>query len=185
MKRLLVISLVLLLLLAGCGTGQRDGHLTDISTVTVEDLSALFDENLHCVKNILVLGALPHTNTPVKDGHIYPVTNSVYHRYQELKDYLQTVYTATEVARLLESSENPLYLEIDGVLCVDIHRIGGKEYNVNWEGYSLVIDSVDDTACRFTVTGKMPTADGGEEPYAITGSAVCEEGQLVLEKILY
>ena len=185
MKRIWAICLATVLLLSGCGNGNTGSDTPPLSSVTVGQLEDLFEENLQCVQNILVLGALPHNATPVKDGHIYPVTNTRYHNYQELQNYLHTVYTVSETARLLEGNGNPLYVDVDGVLCVDVHRIGGKEYTVDWKDYTLVIDSHNDTVCRFTVTGRKPTLDGQTEPYAISGTAIYENGRLVLEKILY
>ena len=185
MKRLLAICLIGILLLTGCGGGSDTSNTPDLAAVTVSELEDLFEDNLDCVKNILVLGALPHNATPVRDGHIYPVTNTRYHSYQELQNYLLTIYTAAETTRLLEGGGNPLYLEVDGVLCVDVYRIGGKQYTVDWEDYTLVVDGYDDTVCRFTVTGRKPTTDGQTEPYAVSGTAVYENGRLVLEKILY
>lgn len=188
MKKCLCLFLLLAVLLCSCGGTADSSSVPVLANVSTGQLSDLFEENLDCVENLLVLGALPHGNEPVQDGHVYPVKSVEYRSYAELQAYLQTVYTAAETTRLLEGDGKPLYLEVDGVLCVDVYRIGGKDYDVDWKDFTVTIDETDDKGCRFTVTGHQPAGDPEQtepSPYSVSGSAVYENGRLVLEKILY
>ncbi len=188
MKRILTVILLMTVLFCSCSSpGAATNPAPEIEQVSVRQLETLFDENMHCVKELLVLGALPHSSEAVLHGHIYPVKSADFRTMAELEAYLRTVYTAKETECLLDNDGSPLYLEVHGVLCVDTHRIGGKPYTVDWEKRKITIDSTDEERCHFTVTGAQPTSDSPEEtkPYTISGSAVYEEGRLVLEKILY
>lgn len=187
MKKCLCMLLLLALVLCSCGgNGDSGSSAPPIADVTVRQLRDLFEDNLYCVENLLVLGALPHDSEAVRDGHIYPVKSVDFRSYAALRAHLETVYTAAETTRLLEGNGKPLYLEVDGVFCVDIHRIGGKDYTVNWEDLTVTIDGTDDKGCHFTATGHQPGEDPTQPtPYAVSGTAVYENGRLVLEKILY
>ena len=188
MRKCFCILLLMALLLCSCGSPTNNpASNVEIKQVSVRQLETLFDENMRCVEELLVLGALPHSADAVLHGHIYPVKSVEFQTLAELETYLKTVYTAKETERLLDADGSPLYLEVHGVLCVDTHRIGGKPYNVDWEKRKITIDSIDKDRCHFTVTGTQPAANNPEETesYTLSGSAVYENGKLVLEKILY
>ncbi len=184
MKRILVLLLTIALL--ACGCGASDGG--DTASITTAQLDQLFEENLYCVRKLFVLGTLPYADDPVQGEHIYPVISDRFSTYAALEDYLHTVYTDAEVARLLDVDGEPIYTEVDGKLCVDTHRIGGKPYTVDWDGHTIEITARDERGCSFVVIGKYVDehTDADTEPaqYRAEGRAVYEDGTLLLEEMI-
>ncbi len=184
MKRVLALLMAMVLLTCGCGASEGG----DTAAITPAQLDHLFEENLYCVRKLFVLGTLPYADDPVQGEHIYPVISDRFSTYAALENYLHTVYTDAEVARLLDADGEPIYTEVDGKLCVDTHRIGGKAYAVDWDGHSIEITARDENGCTFVVIGKYidEHADADAEPaqYHAEGRATFEDGALLLEEMI-
>lgn len=191
MKRLLALTLFLIMCLCACGkshtalmktgsTPVSDGVL--VPAPTVKQLSNLFNENLYCMNRLLTLGSLPTGSTPIQGDHVYPVESDRFQTYAQLKEYLHTVYTAEATELLLDNNGMPVYLDVDGKLCVDTYHVGGKGYFVDWTGYKLTIADVQGSTCHFTVSGTLtdPADEPTPEPYTANGTAVYEDGRWVL-----
>ncbi len=184
MKKLLAMMLAIGILLSGCGAAAPTSDVAP--KITPAKIDRLFEENLYCVKYLFVLGTLPYADDPVQGEHIYPVVSDRFRSYAALEEYLHTVYTTDEVARLLDADGAPIYTEVDGVLCVNTHRIGGKPYAVDWNGHSIEITERDNNGCTFTAVGKYieANADVDPAPYRAEGRAVYENGELLLSEMI-
>lgn len=184
MKRITALLLAMALLLCGCGGKPATSDTTP--RITPAKIDRLFEENLYCVRKLFVLGTLPYADDPVQGEHVYPVISERFSTYAQLEEYLHTVYTTAEVARLLDVSGEPIYMEIDGKLCVDTHRIGGKAYSVDWSGHTIEIIERDENGCSFVVIGKYieENADVDPAPYRAEGRASFENGKLLLEEMI-
>lgn len=184
MKRILALLLAIGLLLSGCG---GNAPTSDTSPrITPAKIDRLFEENLYCVRKLFVLGTLPYADDPVQGEHVYPVISDRFSSYAALEEYLHTVYIDTEVARLLDVDGEPIYMEIDGKLCVDTHRIGGKAYAVDWDGHTIEITEITEKGCSFTVIGKYvdENEDVDPAPYRAEGRASYENGKLLLDEMI-
>ncbi len=186
MKKLIALTLALALLIGGCGGGGVTSGDSTAPHITPAKIDRLFEENLYCVKYLFVLSTLPYADDPVQGENIYPVMSDRFDSYASLEAYLRTVYTDAEVARLLDKDGDPIYTEVDGKLCVNTKRIGGKPYPVDWNGHSIEIDSRDENGCTFTAVGKYidDSADVGPAPYRAEGRAVYENGRLLLSEMI-
>ena len=184
MRKILALLLAISLLLGGCSTAAPASDATP--KITPAKIDRLFEENLYCVRYLFVLGTLPYADDPVQGEHVYPVISDRFRSYAALEEYLHTVYTADEVRRLLDADGEPIYMEVDGVLCVDTHRIGGKAYSVDWNGHTIEIVSRDDNGCDFTAIGKYiePNADVDPAQYRAEGRAEYENGRLLLTEMI-
>lgn len=192
MKRVFALLLCMLILIIGvCGcekevqsTSSTASTHTDVS---VKQLEKLFDENLYCMQRLVELGHLPYSNQAIDGGHLYPVESDRFPTYAALYDYLCTVYTEETVSQLLDNDGMPVYVEVDGRLCIDSYHIGGKGYFVDWSNYKITIDSTDETGVSFTITGSLvePGDNPTPQPYSATGTAVFENGRLVLTKMIH
>lgn len=184
MKKILALILAIGLLLSGCGGNTATSDTAP--RITPAKIDRLFEENLYCVRKLFVLGTLPYAGEPVQGEHIYPVISERFETYAELEEYLHTVYTAAEVARLLDVGGEPIYMEIDGKLCVDTHRIGGKAYAVDWDNHTIEITETTENGCTFTVVGKYieENSDVDPAPYHAEGRASFENGKLLLDEMI-
>lgn len=185
MKKLIALVLALALLIGGCGGGKTESDGTT-PNITPAKIDRLFEENLYCVKYLFVLTTLPYADDPVQGDNVYPVMSDRFASYAALEEYLHTVYTDAEVARILDKDGDPIYTEVDGKLCVNTKRIGGKPYPVDWNGHSIEIVSRDENGCTFNAVGKYvdDSADLDPAPYLAEGRAVYENGRLLLSEMI-
>lgn len=160
------------------------------NTVSVDTLSKLMDENLNCMRHIFALGSLPYSGDPVEGEYIYKVDDEKFKTFDDLRNYLLTVYSSDYTDQLLYNTpyeNDPLYLDINGELCINSARAGAKGYYVNWDSPAIDIRSSDSTVCQFTITGQLeePADEVIPEPYSIDAEAVYENGRWVLTEMIY
>lgn len=115
-----LICLIMLLLLSGCKSEEirADEY---ISEAAVTQCRIKVSANQRFYNDIFVLGHLKVDESKKfeKDGKTYaPVTDSLYHSYQELKDDLAQTYTPECVDNILKTYN--YYADIDGVFCFDL-----------------------------------------------------------------
>lgn len=168
---------------AGSASGQNE-------TITEEELSNLFKENLNCMLYIFELGDLSHEEEPMDGDMIYRVTDDKFHSLADLEEYLLTVYTKEEADRLLYHypyEDQSKYLEQDGVLCINLALSGGKGYYVDWTDFEVTIKTIEEDRCTFLVKGTIeePAEEPIQEEYFSEGVAVYENGHWVLEEMMH
>lgn len=198
---LLMVS-VLLFVLCSCGGNAADGSeladttseneviSSDNSEITEEMLSDLFKENVYCMVNVFSISHLPYDEETMQDGHICKVSDEKFASFADFESYIRSVYCEAEAERLLYQypyEDSPMYLNVDGVLCIDLNQAGAKGYYVDWSNCEITIDSVDAERCEFTVKGSIeePAEVPVQEDYFANGTAVFENGNWVLEKMIY
>ena len=169
---------------------------TASSTVTTQNLQlnekgirALVDENINCITNIFEQGALPTQGKPLKD-HIYQVDGSKYKSYAEFEAYILSVYCSKTANMLLKnypSKGDPKYLNIDGKLCINMDKVGGRGYYVDWTEYKVKITKSEDETCEFTLTASIegPSETPTKEEYTVDSSAVYENGHWLLKAVIH
>lgn len=153
-------------------------------------IRSLFDENIYCLRNLYGATSLYPEGDPVQDDHIYKADTDRFADYAEFESYIRSVFCTNEADRLLYDSPyegQPMYLNIDGMLCVDTYLAGAKGYYVDWSDYRLEIVFADDSRCEFIVTGQIeePAEVPVKEDYPRNGAAVYENGGWRLEKLIF
>lgn len=153
-------------------------------------IRSLFDENIYCLRNLYGATSLYPEGEPVEGDHIYKAETDRFADYAEFESYIRSVFCTTEADRLLYDSPyegQPMYLNIDGMLCVDTYLAGAKGYYVDWSDYRLEMVSADSDRCEFIVTGQIeePAEVPVKEDYPINGAVVYENGGWHLEKLIF
>lgn len=189
--------LLLSLLCSGCGNDSADLQPNSKVETGAEELEAveetvrqLFQKNIDCMTNIFCINQLPYEEETMRDGHVCKVSEERFADYGAFAAYIQSVYCTEEAERLLQDfpyEGEPMYLEIDGALYVDLHLVGGKGYYVDWTDCAITIDALTAEKCEFTAKGVIeePAEEPTQEAYTVSGTAVQENGQWVLEKMIY
>lgn len=162
----------------------------DENTVSADTLRELMDGNLHCMIYIFSLSSLHYSGNPVEGEYIYKVDDEKFRTFDDLKNYLLTIYTSDYTDELLYNypyENDPKYLNINGDLCINAAYDGGKGYYVNWDNAAIDITYSDSTSCKFTITGQLeePAEEVIPEPYSVDAEAVYENGRWVLTKMIY
>lgn len=178
---------------------SKTAEVTDEKTETFEnydniigedELCILFEENINCFVNIFGISNLGYTGEPVQGDNIYRVANNMFKDYAEFENYVCSVYCSAEADRLLNDypyEDSPMYLNVDGELCINIDLAGAKGYYADWSDCVITINSADENRCEFTATGYIeePAEVPVKEDYPVSGAAVFENGKWVLEKMIY
>ncbi len=153
-------------------------------------IRSLFDENIYCLRNLYGAASLYPEGDPVQDDHIYKADTDRFADYAEFESYIRSVFCTEEAERLLYNTPyegQPMYLNIDGMLCVDTYLAGAKGYYVDWSDYRVEIVSADSGRCEFIVTGQIeePAEFPVKEDYPINGAVVYENGGWRLEELIF
>ncbi len=161
-----------------------------VQSVDEAAIRSLFDENIYCLRNLYGATSLYPEGDPVQDDHIYKAATDRFADYAEFESYIRSVFCTNEADRLLYDSPyegQPMYLNIDGMLCVDTYLAGAKGYYVDWTDYRLEIVSADENRCEFIVTGQVewPAEEPVKEDYPLNGAVVYENGGWRLEKLIF
>ena len=150
----------------------------------------LVDENTYCLRNLYGATSLNLEGDPVQDDHIYKADTDRFADYAEFESYIRSVFCTNEAERLLYNSPyegQPMYLNIDGMLCVDTHLAGAKGYYVDWSDYKVEIVSADSDRCEFIATAQVewPADEPVKEDYPVNGAVVYENDGWRLEKLIF
>ncbi len=167
--------------------GNADKATEETVAITEEELRHLIDENIKCHLWI-VCGGMPIDPTADESQNERLVDRSLFADYASFETYIRSVYCKEEADHLLYNF--PMegvqkFFNKDGMLYFDLNYDGGKGYYVNWENYTVTIDSVDGDSCTFTVTASVewPSDEPQVEPYTVTTTAVLENGSWVLSEL--
>lgn len=164
---------------------------TEAQSASIDEavIRSLFDENIYCLRNLYGATSLYPVGDPVRDDHIYKADTDRFSDYAEFDSYIRSVFCTNEAERLLYNTPyegQPMYVNVDGMLCVDTYLAGAKGYYVDWSDYRLEIVSADDSRCEFIVTGQIeePAEVPVKEDYPVNGAVVYENGGWRLEKLV-
>lgn len=160
------------------------------NTISEAELRSLFEENLYCMKNVFMADHLAYSDEAIADDHIHMVTDERFADYREFEAYVRDIYCAAEADRLLYNypyDGTRIYIEHEGTFCIDSHYANAKGYFVDWTSMEVTIGNADSERCEFSVTGYIqePSDTPVQEEYTVSGAAVFENGEWVLEKMLY
>lgn len=169
---------------------EETGEQIPEYTVTETELRNLIDNNIYCMLNVFDLGTLPTIGEPLDGTNLYQVDTDIFKNYSEFEEYIRSIYIKDWADTLLYNYPYEgvrLYSEVDGKLYVDMTYAGGKGYYVDWDDYSVQIDTVKDGICEFTIKTSVewPAENPVKEDYILNETAVYENGGWKLTRIIY
>lgn len=162
----------------------------EVSTELEPTIRALFDENFYVITQVYYLGCLPIKGEYVDGTDVYEVDCDKFPTYQAFEDYIKSVYAEPTAIMLLNDypfEGQQMYLDVDGKLYIDMTKIGGKGYYVDWSNYTVEIKDVTDSTCNFVLHASVeyPAEEPTPEPYDVEGSMTLQNGSWVLDTVLY
>lgn len=135
---------------------------TDIEEVTLpqgdnemeQTLRKLVDSNYSCITSMFYYGVLPYDTSEYSEDKHATVQSSEFKSVEDLRNYLVKTFTQEEVNMILTKyiDGNPLYLDEDGVLKVDLTQASFAGMPVPWRDYTIEIQSLNHDECMFVVT---------------------------------
>lgn len=190
MKRFLSIILVTLLCISfSACKNENDSNNTDAmnnvaqSECSEQELRLLMESNLDCYY-LFYVAPLTEGGGTDSDGYTKADT-SFFATYKELCDFVNNTYAEKTASYLLNSypsAENPLYIEKNSLVYVDLDAVEETEYEVMWDD-SYTIEFIESSLSRCSF--KLTTEDFDGDEYVADGSAVFENGKWLLEDMVY
>ena len=117
------------------------------------------------------------------------MTDDRFSSYSDLESLVRNTYCKTTADMLLYDfpyEGTQLYVDVDGMLCINADYAGGKGYYVDWTDTKIIIDSLTADRCEFTAVGSItePADEPIAEEYRVSGAAVYEDGKWLLEYLM-
>jgi len=162
-------------------------------------LQDLLDRNWNLVNNVFVFSTLAISpDNPIDSdtspipvnrhgGTWYQADTILFPSFAALIAYVESTYTTDESDKLLTTWPNgePLYKDINGVLCINLDWQPNTPVTVSWENYTFTYTQFDDNAIQLDVLATAYlTDDTAEPPYQnievpmhVYGTAFFENGQ--------
>lgn len=192
---LFLIAAVMFITACSCSVKNTEPKKSDYSEISSEAetkeqttmplviATELFDRNLKVLETFYS-PKLDYEEEPV-EGTLCPVKDERFKTFADLEEYINGTYVKDTAESLLV--ERGLYKEVNGVFCIDISRLEGKGYYVDWSDYDLEIVNGDEDTCEFSVTGYLeePSNDPQREPYTKTAKTRYVDGKWLLEAVVY
>lgn len=188
MKKLLAILFILAfcLSLSACKNEEQISDTTQTaaqSECSEQDIRVLMESNLDCYY-LFYIAPLSEGGGTDSDGYTQ-AEKSFFTSYSELNDFVTNTYTKEKSDYLLHqypSAENPLYIEKNNEVYVDLDAVKPVEYKISWDdSYTIEFTENSNTKCSFTLT----TTDFDGNEYQTSGSAVFENGKWLLADMVY
>lgn len=124
---------------------------TDIE-ITEEDIRRLVDENYYCITHIFAFAYLEFEYDEWINEAPVAVSDERFKTFQELEDYLRSVYVQEEVDYLLYEywDGEPLYFEQDEVFMMKMVMNGGGMF-CGWKDYTIEEINIEGNSCKFVI----------------------------------
>jgi len=150
-----------------------------------ETISELFARNIVCSVYAFGSGGLAWGGEPVSGDNIYKVSDERFSSYSDFESFIRSTYCKDTADMLLYNypyEGTQLYVDVDGMLCIDSNLSGSKGYYVDWTDTKITIDSLKDDRCEFTAAGSItePADVPVAEEYKVSCTAVYENGSWLL-----
>lgn len=150
-----------------------------------ETISELFERNIICSVYAFGSGGLAWGGEPVSGDNIYKVSDERFSSYSDFESFIRSTYCKDTADMLLYNypyEGTQLYVDVDGMLCIDSNLSGSKGYYVDWTDTKITIDSLTDDRCEFTAAGSItePADVPVAEEYKVSCTAVYENGSWLL-----
>lgn len=148
-------------------------------------ISELFERNIICSVYAFGSADLAWGGEPVSGDNIYKVTDDRFSSYSDFESFIRSTYCKDTADMLLYNypyEGTQLYVDVDGMLCIDSNLSGSKGYYVDWTDTKITIDSLTDDRCEFTAAGSItePADVPVAEEYKVSCTAVYENGSWLL-----
>ncbi len=184
---------------------EEPAVLTDAHGNTEEQakelISNLVRENTKLYINYFSLGSLPYEGDgepiDIDKDYVRKVKPEYYASYADFENEIRSVYTVEKAEYLLyeyktedmwgDGDTRPMYFNVDGDLYINVRRVGGRGYYVNWEEFSVEISEVTAEGYNFIVhtTVTWPAEVPQPEAYDVSGTAIYENGGLRLATTMF
>lgn len=161
------------------------GSAYERSGIEEELLAELIENNMFCYLWVFGVETLPTTTEVTyeenKNNYLYEINPTMFASYQEFEEYIYSIYDTDEAKRLLNypDSAHPMYVNVDGKLCIDYRYRVVEESTVDWYNYEYVIFDEDENHCRF----KLYTYKDDKD-YEVVGEAISRNGDWVLTNMI-
>lgn len=172
MKRLCLV-LALLFIITLTSSCAKDKNPTQVTSEVVGEQSTevkeeimeklmreLVQKNYICITEMFYFGNLPYENTEI-DGtdEVAKVQSNEYQTLADLKVYLDGIYVADEVDRLINNyfDGRPMYFEKNGALYLYINQTTSAGIPLPWESFEINILHSSEDSCSFEAVVKYTT----------------------------
>ncbi|SDG68180.1 DUF3298 and DUF4163 domain-containing protein [Desulfosporosinus hippei] len=142
----------------------------------------LLERNKEAFYEIFGLSMLP-MDIPEKRGDnevLFPVIDRRFVNYADFEQFVRGTYIRSEADLLLSNGK---YQNVEGKLYGDISKDAGLGYYVNWNDYSYVLETINETSAKLTIftTDDSPA---GKKNMTITVGLQEVNGVWLLEKVV-
>jgi hypothetical protein len=123
-----------------------DLHMDEL----IVELERLIEGNKKCVFKLFVFECLPFDSYEGGSNTLVQVHSDEFPTFMDLEQYVTSIYCDKESTRLLYGNNGKaLYLDVNGVLYMDVKMLGGMGYFVNWDDYGIEIRNLQADICDF------------------------------------
>lgn len=167
-KRISILSILLLFLLAGCSqlsqeeeTTLPEGIQSPLQNEQSEDemqviLQQLVNNNSFVRQIFMVSSLSMDEKAPVAGTeNSFYVNDSRFTTYAALTQFLNDTYVDITASELLHmhpaNADKPLYFDQDGRLCVNKNLVQNGPAETGWSGYTIKLERSTAASCHFQV----------------------------------
>lgn len=128
----------------------------------LETLKKLVDGNYACITKLFYFGHLLYGDVEMDGDVAYAkVISEEFRSWNHVKSFLEEIYVADEVDRLLSNyfDEQPLYFNKDGTLYLYLAQASNAGMPMEWKDYFIEIAEQTTERCIFEVTAAYNTDD--------------------------
>ena len=132
------------------------------------ELNRLIEENYRVVSEMFVFGNLP-IDEGREENMLCPVVSEEFQTLEQLRGYLETIYTREEADRILKEGADlggPLYVEKEGTLYIDFNWVSGGAPEA-WKAWTVepevLPEDRDESDFTVHVNFDIPQSDEEEE----------------------
>ena len=125
-----------------------------------ETISELFARNIVCSVYAFGSGGLAWGGEPVSGDNIYKVSDERFSSYSDFESFIRSTYCKDTADMLLYNypyEGTQLYVDVDGMLCIDSNLSGSKGYYVDWTDTKITIDLSVRTGCSYLNSDAIST----------------------------
>jgi len=189
MKQLCILLSLLLVIALTVSCASDDNQTQESSNVTSGQNTEVKEENMEnlmrelvqknyvCITELFYFGNLPYENTEI-DGvdEVAKVQSNKYQSLDDVRSFLNEVYVADEVERLISNyfDGRPLYFEKNGSLYLYVSQTTSAGIPLPWDSFEINIVSSSEDYCSFEAIVKY--VDGVGENNIFNFEAKNENG---------
>lgn len=142
--------------------------------ITEEEIHNLLAENYFCVSNIFIYGRLDSDESR-REGNLVPVADERFSSYDDLENYLKSIYVDEEVDNLMNM--NGYYFELRDEFWMRTDK-EMEEMPAEWKSYQegYIIEEVDVEGNQGKIVIRLDNPENEEWGYKLIFRATYEDG---------